>query len=311
MRIFTKYVPKHARKKLGNAMKRILPVILSLALLTGVVTPVLAAGTPSEKEEVIYINLSAGGSVKDIYAVNIFGTGDITDYGDYSSGEILNTEDKISQSGDMITFSTSADRVYYKGKMTTTVMPWNISIQYFIDGTEYSADEVAGKSGKLEIKFKITKNETCAGTFFDEYALQASFTLDTKKCRNITAVDATLANVGGKKQVSYTMLPGEGIDTSITADVTDFEMAAVSINGIPLSMNIEVDDEELMSQVTDLLDAIAELDDGAGDLKSGVSSLQDAGQNALQSGVNDLMDGAAKLHDGAAGLEEGGEAMQD
>ena len=148
MRIFTKYVPKHARKKLGNAMKRILPVILSLALLTGVVTPVLAAGTPSEKEEVIYINLSAGGSVKDIYAVNIFGTGDITDYGDYSSGEILNTEDKISQSGDMITFSTSADRVYYKGKMTTTVMPWNISIQYFIDGTEYSADEVAGKSGK-------------------------------------------------------------------------------------------------------------------------------------------------------------------
>ena len=31
-----------------------------------------------KRQEVIYINLSAGGSVKDIYDVNIFGTGDIT-----------------------------------------------------------------------------------------------------------------------------------------------------------------------------------------------------------------------------------------
>ena len=310
MKFFNKYTPKHTKKKTNIVAKRILPIVMSIALLVGA-SPVFAIGISSEKEEVIYINLAADGSVKDVYAVNIFSKGDITDYGEYSAVEMLNTMDKITQKGDTITFSSSADRVYYKGKVTSTVIPWNISIKYFIDGTEYSADEVAGKSGKLEIKFKVTKNESCSGNFFDDYALQASFTLDTEKCRDIKAMDAAIANVGSKKQISYTMLPGEGIDTSITADVTDFEMSAVSINGVPLSMNIEVDDEELMDQVTELLDAIAELDDGAGDLKDGVSELQDAAKDDLQLGVKEMLDGVSELHDGAGKLKEGGDALKD
>ena len=106
-----KSTPKHERKKSANHAKRLWPVILSLALLIGVVTPVFAAGTSSEKEEVIYIHLAADGSVKEVYAVNIFSKGDITDYGEYASVEMLNTMDTITQSGDRITFSASADRV--------------------------------------------------------------------------------------------------------------------------------------------------------------------------------------------------------
>lgn len=77
--------------------------------------------------------------LKDIYAVNIFDGGEITDYGDYSSVEMLNTTDKINKSGDKITFSSSADRVYYKGKLTNSEIPWNISVRFFIDGKEYTA----------------------------------------------------------------------------------------------------------------------------------------------------------------------------
>ncbi len=292
-------------------IKRILPVILAAAILLSTSLSAIAQGEPTEKEEVIYINLNADGSVKDIYAVNIFGKGEVTDYGEYTAVEMLNTTDKIAQNGDLITFSASRDRVYYKGKMKNTVIPWDISIQYFIDGTEYSAKEVAGKSGKLEIRFQVTENESAQGNFFDDYALQAAFTLDTEKCTNITADNATLANVGSSKQISYTMLPGEGIDTAITADVTDFEMAAVSINGIPLSMNIEVDDQELMDQVTELLDAIAELDDGAGELKDGVAQLQDGAEEDLQAGVKELTGGVNRLHDGAGELKDGSAALKE
>ncbi len=307
-----KHTAEHARRTSGVLIKRILPAVTSAVLIIGTITPAFAVGTPSSgKEEVIYINLTADGSVKEVYAVNIFGSGEITDYGDYSSVEMLNTTDKISQDGDKITFSGSADRMYYKGKMNSTVIPWDISLKYFIDGTEYSANEVAGKSGRLEIKFKVTRNEKCTGAFFDDYALQAAFTLDTEKCHDITAADATIANVGSKKQISYTILPGEGIDTSITAEVTDFEMAAVSINCVPLSMNIEVDDEELMDQVNELINALAELDDGAGELKDGVSELQYAAENDLQSGVNDLSNGVAELYDGADRLNNGGRTLQD
>ena len=76
--------------------------------------------------------------------------------------------------------------------------------------------------------------------------MQASLSLDTDKCKNIVAGDATIANVGSDKQLTYTILPGKGADIEITADVTDFELGGISINGIPLNLNIEVDDDELM-----------------------------------------------------------------
>ena len=288
-----------------NKNKKIVAALLAGTMILTSVTPAMAETAPSSKEEVIYVNLTSGGSVKDMYAVNIFDDKNITDYGDYLSVELLNTTDNINQNGDEITFSSSADRVYYKGKMKSTIMPWNISIKYYVDGKEYAPEEAAGKSGKMEIYFKVSKNEAYDGSFYDAYALQASFILDTEIAKNITAADATLANVGNKKQLTYTILPGEGIDTVITADVTDFEMDAVSINGIPLNMNIQVKDEELINKVDELLGGIEDIDNGADELNSGVNRLSDATRDDLQPGVNQLNDGMKDLNDGVLKIQDG------
>lgn len=288
-----------------NKNKKIMAALLAGTMIVTSVTPAMAEAVPSSKEEVVYVNLTSGGSVKEMYAVNIFDDKNITDYGDYLSVELLNTTDNINQNGDEITFSSSADRVYYKGKMKSTIMPWNISIKYYVDGKEYAPKEAAGKSGKMEIYFKVSKNEAYDGSFYDAYALQASFILDTKIAKNITAPDATLANVGNKKQLTYTILPGEGIDTVITADVTDFEMDAVSINGIPLNMNIQVKDEELMNKVDELLGGIEDIDNGADELNSGVNRLSDATRDDLQPGVNQLNDGMKDLNDGVLKIQDG------
>lgn len=288
-----------------NKNKKIMAALLAGTMIVTSVTPAMAEAVPSSKEEVVYVNLTSGGSVKEMYAVNIFDDKNITDYGDYLSVELLNTTDNINQNGDEITFSSSADRVYYKGKMKSTIMPWNISIKYYVDGKEYAPKEAAGKSGKMEIYFKVSKNEAYDGSFYDAYALQASFILDTEIAKNITAADATLANVGNKKQLTYTILPGEGIDTVITADVTDFEMDAVSINGIPLNMNIQVKDEELMNKVDELLGGIEDIDNGADELNSGVNRLSDATRDDLQPGVNQLNDGMKDLNDGVLKIQDG------
>ena len=288
-----------------NKNKKIMAALLAGTMIVTSVTPAMAEAVPSSKEEVVYVNLTSGGSVKEMYAVNIFDDKNITDYGDYLSVELLNTTDNINQNGDEITFSSSADRVYYKGKMKSTIMPWNISIKYCVDGKEYAPKEAAGKSGKMEIYFKVSKNEAYDGSFYDAYALQASFILDTEIAKNITAADATLANVGNKKQLTYTILPGEGIDTVITADVTDFEMDAVSINGIPLNMNIQVKDEELMNKVDELLGGIEDIDNGADELNSGVNRLSDATRDDLQPGVNQLNDGMNDLNDGVLKIQDG------
>lgn len=295
-----------------KTMKKTVAVLLSGTMVLTSAVPAFAAETqdqPSEKEEVIYINLDAGGEVRDVYAVNIFNSGDVVDYGDYSSVQMLNSTEPISQNGDKITFTSAKEKNYYQGDLENAEIPWNISVRYYLDGKEYSADEIAGKSGKLEIHFQITKNDACPGTFFDDYALQASVTLDTKQCSNISAPDATIANVGSSKQLTYTVLPGEGMDTVITADVTDFEMSAVSINGIHLNLNVEVDDAELKEQVNELIDAVEQLDDGAVELSDGSAELLD-GTAEAKDGVSSLHSGIESLDSGVATLQNGLSAVQ-
>ena len=121
--------------------KKVTAVLLAGTMSFTLVIPAFAADVPSEKEEVVYINLDAEGEIKDLNVVNIFGKGEIIDYGAYDSVEMMNTSDEITQKGDKISFSTDTDRVYYKGKMSNKEIPWNISIRYYLDGKEYSAEE--------------------------------------------------------------------------------------------------------------------------------------------------------------------------
>ncbi len=266
-----------------------------------------AAEPNTPKEEVVYINLNSDGSVKEINVVNIFDLavcGRITDYGTYETLRNMTTTDKINYSGDTVTLEAGAGRLYYEGKLKSSVMPWNISIRYFMDGTEYSAEEIAGRSGDLKIKLNITQNPECAGDFFNGYALQASLTLDTKKCSNINAEEATLANVGSKKQLTYTILPGEGADLEITASVRDFELDAITINGVKLNLSIEVDDTEIQGKLTELIDAVTDLDKGAGELRDGAEALSEA-TKTLQEKTDELQTGAGELAGGASALAGG------
>lgn len=285
-------------------MQKFTAAAMAVLLLGFTVVPAFAETAPSAKEEVIYAMADASGKVTDAEAVNIFAGGDIVDYGDYFAVKPLNTNDTITQNGDQIAFSSTADKVYYQGTMKNAALPWNISIRYYLDGKEYAPQDVAGKSGALEIRFSVTKNESCGGSFYDDYALQASFTLDTERCQNIVSNGATVANVGSDKQLTYTILPGKGIDTVITADVTDFEMDAAAINGVRLNLDVDVDDTDLMDKVDELVSAIGDLDDGAWELHDGTEELYDA-TKTLNSKVGDLHSGVGDLTVGAGDLYTG------
>lgn len=266
--------------------------------------------TESQKEEVIYINTDASGDVERVNAVNIFGKGSVTDYGDYSSVKMLNSTEPITLTGDKVTFKTDKEKVYYQGTMNDTEIPWNIKFTYKLDGKEVKPEDLAGKSGKLEIHIQIEENEKCKSDFYDSTALQAALTLDTEKCENIKAEGATLANVGANKQISYTVLPGNGLDATVTADVTDFEMDAVAVNGVKLDLNIDIDDEELMDKVTEIMDAAKELNDGAGELEDGTKTLADGG-SSLKDGAASMDDGVSALDAGISSLDSGVGQMQD
>lgn len=280
--------------------KQILAGVLTIAVTaTTVATPlqVSAAESTGGKEEVVYVMTDAEGNVENVNVVNIFSKGDVTDYGDYSSVKMLTSTEPITQDRDKITFSTEKEKVYYQGTLEDAQIPWNIDITYTLDGKEISPEELAGRPGALKIHILVTENPKADSIFYDNYALQAAFTLDTGKCENIVAEGATLANVGADKQISYTVLPGKGLDAEIAADVVDFEMDAAAINGVKLDLNIEIDDSELMDKVSEIQDASNDLNDGAKELKDGAGDLHD--------GAKDLKDGAGNLYDGAVSLDDG------
>ena len=296
-------------KSIKKILKSALALILVFALFlttTGVFAYAAASTAAAEKEEVIYVTSDAKGKVKELNSVNIFdgeeaGGGKITDYGDYSEVKLLTGEGKISKSGKRISIDAEGEKIYYQGTLRTTEIPWAISIRYYMDGKEYEPEEIAGKSGKLKIHFVVTKNSECSGNFYENYALQVAFTLDTEKCRNIKAEDATMANVGQDKQLSYIILPGKGIDTYITTDAENFEMDEVSINGVKLNLNIEVDYTDIDKKAEDAKDAAEELDQGAGDAEEGAEKIAEA--------TRELADKFAELYDGTGKLAVGAEEL--
>ena len=293
-------------------MKKLAPFLLSAILLLALATPAAAAdGAPTRKEEVVYGILGLDGSVKDIYVVNIFNSGTVTDFGDYADVKNLTNTDPVTQNGDEITVKSHAEKLYYQGSLKAHELPWLFTVTYALDGKAVTASDLAGASGALSIQISAAQNPGADSTFFDNYALQIGLTLDTKLCANISAPGATIADAGADKQLSYIVLPGKGADLTVTADVSDFEMDPVTINGIKLALDMEIDDSEFTQQISELTEAIEGLDDGAGDLLDGARQLSDgmaqylSGLNTYKNGLSDLAGGAAQVASGISGLASG------
>ncbi|HOP12126.1 MAG TPA: hypothetical protein PK629_11635 [Oscillospiraceae bacterium] len=308
-------------------MKRIFAFLTALTLLSGVAIPAFSGETTSEqvitpavstetssaseKEEVVYGILNADGTVNDVFVVNIFDGGTFTDYGNYTEIKNLTDASSITQNGDVIASSSDTSRFSYQGTLASKDLPWTIAIKYFLNGTELTASELAGKTGSIEIKLSVTQNSAINSSFFDNFALQIAVTLDETLCDNIQADGATAAEASGSKQLSYIVLPGKTADISITADVHNFEMDPITINGIKMVFNFDVDTSSFTSQFSELSDAAKTLDDGAGELSDGVGKLADGmnsyadGLKAYKEGLSSLVAGASDLKAGTASLSDG------
>ena len=292
---------------MNKTIKKIIPISMAM-LFVAPMTTAYADVNANNKEENVYINLKDDGSVEGIYVVIEFDAGNqttITDYGKYSSVLNLSTNEEIKVNGDMITFNTDDNGMfYYQGNMESTKIPWNIDISYYLDDKEVQASSLAGKSGKLKIAISIKDNEDMEDTFFDNYLLQMTATFNSEKCKDIVSEQATIANVGDTKQLTYTILAGGNSEFTIEADVTDFEMDPITINAVPMNISIDdIDVSDLKDSLIKLRDGVAKIDDGSSDLYSGSKDLS-SGTKSLLDGTNSLSSGAEKLQNGSKTLKE-------
>lgn len=223
--------------------------------------------------------------------------------------------------------------------------PVTIKVTYYLDGSEISADKLAGKSGKVKIRFDYTNNEKKTikvnGTNKEAYVpftMISGMILDSEKFSNVEVTNGQITQVGDNYMVMGLSMPGlkdtlnlkfndEQLDMDIpeyfevSADVKDFEldmtMSAATSN---ILSDVDIDKltiDDLKSQLNTLQSAADQLTEGTGTLQDGTQTLADS-IPALTSGVNQLNDGASQLKsgiyaytDGAAALAAGSGTLND
>ena len=235
--------------------------------------PTAKAASEPQKEEVIYAALKPNGQAEEAYVVNIFPGGAVTDYGNYTSVRMMNTEDTVTYLGGLVSFVTAESRVYYQGNLSQVELPWLFTLEWKLNGQSVSAEQMAGAWGKMEMRLSIRQNPARPGNFFDTHALQITASLDTDRCTNITAEGATQANVGPVRQLNWIILPGTESEVVLTADVTDFEMPALSINGVRMQLD---PGDEVIEDVLSLVDGLEELSSHNEELTDGAKQLVQA-----------------------------------
>ena len=247
------------------------------------------------KEEVVYGKLAADGAVQRLYTVSrLEGKAGrtITDYGDYTAVRNMTTTDPLAYADGAVTVTPAADgALYYEGTMdpAATALPWLIEVHYILDGVERAPEDLAGRSGALILRISVRPNPACTGDWFDQYALQTTVTLDTASASNIRAAGGTIASVGSQRQIIFTLLPGQTSEVEVAADVTNFTMPAITLNGIQLQLKLDIDGVALTNRLSQLTTGTGQLDEGAAALSAGIAALEQGltlltDQNALLTG---------------------------
>lgn len=271
-------------------------------------TTISKIGEVSSKEEVVYGTLAANGKPQGVYVINILDvveSGGITDYGTYKDIKNLTTVHDIEHKDQTITAYADIGKFYYQGNMEEAQLPWDIGIKYYLDGKEISAKELAGKSGKLKMELATYKTAISNQSFYENFMLQISVTLDTEQAKNIQAEDAMFANSGHDKLITFTVMPNTEGKMYLEADVSDFTMEGISIAAVPFSMDIDLPDTEgIEKDLNTLSDAINTLNKGVDELKNGAGSLS-TGAKSLQKGSTEYKAGIGELDQKSSDLIEG------
>lgn len=291
-----------------------------------------------DKDETVYVIADSTGkatsTIVSAWLRNPDGKEKLTDASDLKDITNVKGDETFTQKGSEITWDAAGSDIYYQGT-TSKDTPVTEKITYFLDGKEVSPKEIAGKSGKVKIRFDYTNNEkTKASIAGKEEEINVPFIVVSGMVLgdNFTNVDVTngkvISNGAGNMVVGIAM-PGlkdslnikeEDLSDNIsipdyvevTADAEDFELdMTMSIVSSSSSLNVDgaFDFSDLDSKIDDLSDAVDKLSDGSGDLADGLKKLNEKmpefsnGLNDLQNGVRSYTDGAKTLADGISTLK--------
>lgn len=262
----------------------------------------------AEKKEVVYATLDDSGTNKSAYVVNVLegNAGEtVQDFGAYEQVVNLTDTSELTQLSDSVIATLPEGEFSYQGSLSDAQTPWNISVKYFLDGQEISPNEVAGKSGHLEITIQTSQNTSVDPRYFENYLMQITCTLPMENTTEVKTDQGSIALSGSDVTVSFMVMPDKEGNVSLSADVTNYEMSGISFAAIPFSMALDFPNtDSLVAQFDGLIEGTEQLHAGAQDLANGVDEVDSATKQAA-SGAAELAAGATQMTQGLQQYQQG------
>ncbi|MEA4941859.1 MAG: hypothetical protein VB094_04860 [Oscillibacter sp.] len=236
-----------------------------------------------------YGNLTEGSVVKS-YALN--GATALTDYGTYD--EVVNLTDGTvpSTKDGTTTFDFSKEdapsHFYFEGKTAApfTALPWTITMSYTLNGVPTKAEDLAGKTGTVDINLNILPNINASDYAKNNYTLEAMALFNQDDILSLKAEGAQVQLVGNLRTVLFLALPGEERHFTIEVGSDDFTFDGMTFLMVPATLA--------------QLDQIAELSDRKDELEDDYEKLNDS----LDTTLNALNNMTGSLNASAKGLDE-------
>lgn len=345
-------------------MKKLILIVLSAALLlsacgqateaapaeepvtANTVTTAETASSPKttpngvDKAETVYAKANADGTVTETTVEVTLKAQEGQTIPDAAAlRDIINKEgdeDYTCGADNGLTWQNHGTSITYEGK-SDAALPVTTRVTYYLDGQEIAPGSLAGRSGRVRIRFDYT-NHTRETVTVDgqDYTVCVPFTavtaliLDGTKFTNIEAENGKVMDLDGQTAVLGMAMPGladslclSGFEPmkdveipaffEISADVTDFALDFTATILTPSALDdLDLSDIDDLTDLSDALekltDATDEVADGAGALADGIQAYYD-GFHQYADGVKNLNEGAQTLADSLTQLYDNGQTL--
>lgn len=287
----------------------------------------------ADKDESVYLISDANGNVNKTIVVDHLKNKDkkdtLEDASNLSDIENVKGKEKFTQSGDKLTWQAGGKDIYYQGTATEEP-PVTQKVTYYLDGKEISPEDLAGKSGKVKIRFDYTNTTSYTETVNGE---KQTVSVPFAAITGLVLGDGfeNIEVINGKAEVSDSSsvvlgyaLPGLNDSLGIkdgdldgdvnipeymemTADVKNFSMPAAMtfvVNASDYVSTDGIDTSDLDDMINDLKDASTQLQDGSKTLAEGTDTLAD-GLSTLQSKLGTFASGVGTLKSGLKTYTDG------
>lgn len=274
-----------------------------------------------DKEESVYVLADAYGTPEEITVTARLknpGEGEpITDFTTLSDIRNKEGDENYTLSGEgILTWENYGKDIQYEGTADRE-LPVSVRVSYYLNGKKVTAEELAGASGAVKIRFDYM-NDTEADGSVVPFTVISGMLLKEENVSKVTVSNGKVKMLDGNYLVIGYAVPGveealaldelevfenkedeteQDLFTDfieVSFDTVDFELeftATLMTNGILAEMDLE----EISEQVDDLADGFESLNDGAGELMDALKKLDKSGA-ALVSGAAEMQSGLESLN---------------